>query len=87
MAKEALKMDDSQLWIYTNLISSYILQDKFTEADNTLPKIEKDQGQINAQLGDWKKFEDSGLFTEKQLDYVNKRRNELSQLIEHVSDK
>jgi tetratricopeptide (TPR) repeat protein len=84
-AKEALSIDDSQLWIYTNLITSYIMQSKFEEADKIFHKIENEKDRIKAQLEDWKQFEEEGLFTKEQLDYVNKKRKELETLLNKES--
>jgi hypothetical protein len=73
-AKEALSIDNSQLWIYTNLISSYVMQNKFEEADNTIPKIQNEKEQMNALFSDWQEFEERGLFTAEQKAYIEKKK-------------
>jgi tetratricopeptide (TPR) repeat protein len=81
-AKEALSMDDSQLWIYTNLISSYVMQNKFEEADNTIPKIQNEKERMNALFSDWNEFEERGLFTDEQKAYIEKKKKEFDEIKE-----
>lgn len=52
------------------------MQNKFEEADNTIPKIQNEKEQMNALFSDWQEFEERGLFTAEQKIYINKKRSE-----------
>jgi tetratricopeptide (TPR) repeat protein len=77
-AKEALKIDDSQTWIYGNLLTSYIMQSKFEEADKILPFTKQiDKYLMNEYIEELEKFKKDGLFTGEQISYINELETKL----------
>jgi tetratricopeptide (TPR) repeat protein len=81
-AKDALQMDDSQPWIYANLMSSYILQSKFDDAQQTLPFVEKlDPYFMKEYIEELEKFGNDDYFSKEQLDFVKKIKDEFKRLL------
>jgi tetratricopeptide (TPR) repeat protein len=62
------------------LISALLMQDKFEKADESIDIIKNENRWVNRLLEDWDKFEKMGLFTDKQKEYINKKREELKYL-------
>lgn len=76
LAKEALKLDKTQTWIYSNLYLAFVMQNDFVKADKCIPKLKSIDWLYDAYFEEWKEFEERGLFTAEQKEYVEKKKKE-----------
>jgi tetratricopeptide (TPR) repeat protein len=82
-AKEALKIDDSQTWIYTNLMTSYIMQSKFDEADKMLPVLKQlDPYFTKEYIKELEDYEEKNYFSDEQKAFVEDKKKELLKLLD-----
>jgi tetratricopeptide (TPR) repeat protein len=82
-AKEALQIDDSQTWIYTNLMTSYIMQSKFDEADKMLLVLKQlDTYFTKEYIKELEDYEEKNYFSDEQKAFVEDKKKELLKLLD-----
>jgi hypothetical protein len=77
ISRNVFEIGEEMIWTNINIASACIMQDKFEEADESIDIIKYDRRWVKGLLEDWNKFEEMGLFTDEQKEYINKKREEL----------